>query len=52
MGTVKFTEPLRAPVDPDPQTDSTATLGQVEQVVADATEPTVDLTILFENALS
>ena len=50
--TVKFTETVKFPADPTPGPDSGATLGQVEAVVSEATEPTVDLTILFENALS
>lgn len=51
MPNAKFTQPVKFPADPTPTADSGATIGQVEQVVSDATEPTVDLTILFENAL-
>lgn len=52
MATAKFTTPVKFPSDPDPGPTSAATLGDVETVVAGATEPTVDLVILLENALS
>jgi hypothetical protein len=52
VAVTKFTQPIEFPADPDPTTESGATIGQVEQVVSEATEPTVDLTILFENALA
>lgn len=51
MPTTKFTQPLRFPSDPDLGADSGATLGQVEEIVAVATEPEVDPVIMFENAL-
>lgn len=51
MPKAHFTIPIDFPADPTPTPESAATLGQVEEIVSDAVEPTVDLTVLFENAL-
>lgn len=51
-GQTKFTTPVKFPADPAPTAESAATLGQVEEIVSGAVEPTVDLTVLFENALT
>lgn len=48
----KFTETIKFPPDPLAAPDSAATLGQVEEKVTQVTEPSVNLTVLFENAIT